>query len=444
MSIPPFKFIQTGDFHLDRPPAGIADLPEHLKSTLVDAAYRAAARIFEVALSERVDFLLLAGDLLHPASAGPRGWFFLSEQFERLRQQGILVYWATGRDDASLEWPALFPLPKNVERFDRDGITRFVHERNGVPIAEICGLGYAPRDMVHAADFRPENEGLFTIALAHGEIDADVAAKCDDIDYWALGGDHQRRNLFTTPVTAHYAGSPQGRSPHESGPHGCTLVHVNDLGQTESSFIPTDVVRFQTELVAGIDTASREVLDRVLAERAAALAGVGPELLITWIVVGRGAVVRQLRRGAIEAELLNRLRSEWGRRQPCALESRSSGRTARRRSRVAIRRTVSAWRILAITQRPGRSKPRAVGHECVLARTFFSGWRARYRSRRFGGVERKGVERCGTFGTGSAGCRRRHCAADSGRFRNPQWRGLANGYFPEQLVGQFRPKDRAT
>ena len=316
MSIPPFKFIQTGDFHLDRPPAAIADLPDHLKSTLVDAAYRAAARIFDVAISERVDFVLLAGDLLHPPSAGPRGWFFLAEQFERLRQHNVLVYWATGRDDASLEWPALFPLPKNVQRFDRDGVTRFVHERNGVPIAEICGIGYAPRDIVRAADFRPENEGLFTIALAHGEIDAEIAVKLDDIDYWALGGDHERHNLFTTPVTAHYAGSPQGRSPSESGPHGCTLIHVNDLGQIESSFIPTDVVRYQTERLTGIDTASREVLDRVLSERAATLAGVGPELLVTWVIVGRGTAVRQLRRGAIEAELLHRLRADWGKRQP--------------------------------------------------------------------------------------------------------------------------------
>ena len=316
MSIPPFKFIQAGDFHLDRPPGGVADPPDHLKSTLVDAAYRAAARVFDVALSERVDFVLLAGDLLHPPSAGPRGWFFLAEQFERLRQQGISVYWVTGRDDASLEWPALFPMPKNVERFDRDGVTRSVHERQAVPIAEICGIGYAPRDQVRAADFRPEHEGLFTIGLAHGTVDSEAAAKVEEIDYWALGGDHERHNLFTTPVTAHYAGSPQGRSPAESGPHGCTLVAVDDLGQVEASFIPTDVVRYQTERVTGVDTTSREVLDRLLAERATAISGVGPDLLVTWMVIGRGGAVRQLRRGAIEAELLNRLRTDWGRRQP--------------------------------------------------------------------------------------------------------------------------------
>jgi DNA repair exonuclease SbcCD nuclease subunit len=316
MSISPFKFIQAGDFHLDRALCGIADVPEQLRSTLVDAPYRAAQRVFDVALSERVDFVLLTGDLLHPPSSGPRGWFFLAEQFERLRQQGILVYWATGRDDASLEWPALFPLPKNVERFDRDGVSRFVHERFGVPIAEICGMGYAPRDKVRAADFRPENDGLFTIALAHGEIDEEIAAKIEDIDFWALGGPHERHNIFTTPVTAHCAGSPQGRSPIESGPHGCTLVHIDDLGQTAMNFIPTDVVRYHMERLTGVDTASREVLDRLLAEKATTLSGVGPELLVTWIVVGRGAVVRQLRRGAIEAELLGRLRADFGRRQP--------------------------------------------------------------------------------------------------------------------------------
>jgi hypothetical protein len=316
MSIPPFKFLQAGDFHLDKAPTGLSEIPDHLRATLVDAPYRAALRVFEVALSERVDFLLLTGDLLHPPSAGPRGWFFLAEQFERLKNQGILVYWATGRDDASLEWPSLFPLPKNVERFDRDGVSRFVHERFNVPIAEICGIGYAPRDHVRAADFKPEHDGLFTIALAHGSIDEEIATKVEEIDFWALGGEHERHNLFTTPVTAHYAGSPQGRSPVESGPHGCTLVQVDDLGQTTMSFIPTDVVRYQTERLTGVDTASRETLDRLLAERATAITGVGPDLLVTWSVVGRGAAVRQLRRGAIEGEILGRLRADFGRRQP--------------------------------------------------------------------------------------------------------------------------------
>jgi DNA repair exonuclease SbcCD nuclease subunit len=316
MSIPPFKFLQAGDFHLDRPPAGVAEVPEHLRATLVEASYRAATRVFDVALSERVDFLLLTGDLLHPPSAGPRGWFFLVEQFERLQHQGIKVYWTTGRDDAQLEWPALFPLPKNVWRFDRDGITRVVHERFGVPIAEICASGFAPRDKLRVADFRPEHEGLFSIAVAAGEIDGDLAAKHDGIDYWALGGEHQRHSVFTTPVVAHYAGSPQGRTPDETGPHGCTLVNVDELGQVETTFITTDVVRYQTERLTSIDTNSSEVLARVLSERAAALVGTGPDLLITWEIVGRGTAVRQLRRGAIEAELLAQLRAEWGRRQP--------------------------------------------------------------------------------------------------------------------------------
>ena len=37
--------------------------------------------------------------------------------------------------------------------------------------------------------------------------------------------------------------------------------------------MPTDVARYQTERVVGVDTGTREVLERVLSDRAQAIAG---------------------------------------------------------------------------------------------------------------------------------------------------------------------------
>ena len=51
-----------------------------------------AAGVFETALAEKVDFVVLSGDLLHSRHAGPRGPLFLIEQFERLAERNIAVY----------------------------------------------------------------------------------------------------------------------------------------------------------------------------------------------------------------------------------------------------------------------------------------------------------------------------------------------------------------
>ena len=95
----PFRFLHAADFHLEAVPQGIAEVPDHLRESLLEAAYRSAARVFDAALAEEADFLILAGDLLHVEQAGPRGSLFLMEQFQRLAERGMAVYWAGGPSD---------------------------------------------------------------------------------------------------------------------------------------------------------------------------------------------------------------------------------------------------------------------------------------------------------------------------------------------------------
>ena len=93
------RFLHAGEFHLERAMQDLTDLPEHLKSNLANAPWAAAEAIFEAAIVENVDFVLLTGDLLNPISCGAAGPAFLMEQFERLAQRKIEVYWAGGTVD---------------------------------------------------------------------------------------------------------------------------------------------------------------------------------------------------------------------------------------------------------------------------------------------------------------------------------------------------------
>ncbi len=84
MSNRPFRFLVAGDFHLEQPLGGVAEVPDHLRELFLDAPYTAARRAFDAALAEDADFVLLTGDILRPSDTGPRGPLFLVEQFLRL------------------------------------------------------------------------------------------------------------------------------------------------------------------------------------------------------------------------------------------------------------------------------------------------------------------------------------------------------------------------
>src|SRR5262245_59140802 len=117
MSQRAFRFLHASDLHLERPPSGLALAPEHLRPTLLETPYLAAERVFDIALNEQVDFVVLSGDVVHLESAGPRALVFLAEQFQRLAERDIQVYWAGGNVDPPESWPAALHLPSNVHRF---------------------------------------------------------------------------------------------------------------------------------------------------------------------------------------------------------------------------------------------------------------------------------------------------------------------------------------
>ncbi|HKD38086.1 MAG TPA: metallophosphoesterase, partial [Pirellulales bacterium] len=236
----PFRFLQASDFHLHQPPFGLAQIPDHLVELLADSPFRAAARVFDLALAEKVDFVVLAGNLVDPHAAGPRGLTFLHEQFARLAEHGIAVYWATGVIDRRSEWPASIAWTSNVHLVAADRIQRFTHSRNGEPLCQIIeagpgGTGQRSRPVPggelrlaeseepsskNLAEFAANSDHLFMIAVAPHLLDPIEIADLP-IRYWALGGAANSStplSLSNPQRIAHHSGSPLGRQPSEVGP----------------------------------------------------------------------------------------------------------------------------------------------------------------------------------------------------------------------------------
>lgn len=306
----PPRFIHTSDWHLERPLSGFAEIPERLKNKLIDAPYLAAARVVDTALAEDADFLVLSGDVLDIELAGPRGIAFLLEQFARLRQRGVSVYWAGGRVDRPTRWPASIMLPDNVHYFPQRRPEVIVHFRDDEPLAQIVGVSRHRKRAIRRGAFSPSTDGLPTIAVAHGPVEA-TALAASGVTYWALGGKHGRATVNAGPPAAHYPGTPQGRSPSEAGGHGASVVELDDSGAATTRFVSTDAVRWSSQQMTIDPTATRESLHRLLVERLTALASgaTGIEWLVAIKLAGHGPLIAPLRNSVWSAELLAELRS---------------------------------------------------------------------------------------------------------------------------------------
>lgn len=319
MSTRPFRFVHASDFHLERPLMGVAEVPDHLRELFLDAPFTAARSVFDTVLAEDADFLILSGDILHANDTGPRGPLFLVEQFSRLAERGIGVYWAGGRVDPPESWPTALALPSNVHVFPQGRVEDVVVQRNDEPLARLVGVSRDRQRAIRPSDFTTDAAGMYSIAALHGEPEV-AAMQARSFSYWALGGRHDRCTPASGPHTVHYCGSPQGRCPEECGVHGCTLVQVDGQQQTRTSLIPTEAVRWTAERLTVDATTSREALETQIRRRLQSLLDASPTtgLLIAWTIAGQGPISTALRRTPLAAELLEVLRDEFGRRTPAA------------------------------------------------------------------------------------------------------------------------------
>lgn len=319
MTQPSLRLVHASDLHLELPLYGLAEIPDHLRELLVEAPYQAAEQVFETALAENADAVLLAGDVLNVDRAGPPAIMLLLDQFARLGDRGIPIYWAGGGVDPPDNWPRSIPLPENVHVFPVGRVESLELLRSGETIARVQGASCRDDGHVESRGFHRDAHGLFTIGVAYGSDDS-AGHEGDRVHYMALGGRHHHQTVDHEPGIAHYCGTPQGRGPRETGPHGCTVVSVDDTGKAKTRFVPTDVVRWvEQSLEVTASTRSEQLHDQMV-DRLEKLQAKEPNIdhLVRWNVRGTGPLVNRLRPGSLSDELLRDLRRRFGERTPAA------------------------------------------------------------------------------------------------------------------------------
>jgi len=266
------KFIHAADVHLDSPLLGLQHYEGAPIEELRGATRQAFLNLINLAISENVEFVLIAGDLYDGDWKDHKTGLFFAKQMTKLRDANIPVFLIKGNHDAASQITRNLRLPNNVKVFS-------VNEPESIRLNEsvvVHGQGYATRAVTEDLSINyPERlSDYFNIGLLHTSLDGreghDNYSPCSlqgliakDYDYWALGHVHNREVLCEDPWVI-FPGNIQGRHIREQGAKGCTLVTVEDGRVITIEHHDLDVLRWtQCHVDAkGADTAD-DVLDRI-------------------------------------------------------------------------------------------------------------------------------------------------------------------------------------
>lgn len=249
-----FRFLHAADVHLDSPLLGLQRYPHAPIDTLRQATRRAFTKLIDLALAEKVQFLLLAGDLYDGDWKDYHVGLFLRQQLERLSAENIRVFIIQGNHDAANRMTRSLSLPDHVVTFPVDAPA--THRLDDLHVA-LHGQSFPNATVTEdlSQNYPPALQGFYNIGLLHtcltGREGHERYAPCTidglkqkGYDYWALGHIHQRDIVCEEPWIV-FPGNVQGRHIRETGPKGCYLATVDDAGNTTLEFRELDVLRWQ-------------------------------------------------------------------------------------------------------------------------------------------------------------------------------------------------------
>ncbi len=337
------RFVHAADLHLDSPFKGLRDAaPEGIAGEIANATLRAYENIIDLCIRERVDALLVAGDVYDGADRSLRAQRKFIEGLERLAEQGIRSFVCHGNHDPLDGWEARLDYPAFCHRFggEWERAPVFADEPDR---AVVYGISYPTREVRGnlAGRLGEVDGGAFSIGLLHANVGSDTGhepyAPCtlDDlrqsgVHYWALGHVHTRSLLSQRDPVAAYPGNPQGRHANETGPRGVYLVEVDEGGYPNVDFRPVDLIRWERFAVhIGALESEQDLLDALHARVEEVLEGAdGRSIVVRVMLTGKGELSRSLRRTNALRDLQEEINGSWVQRLPFAWCERIEDQTS--------------------------------------------------------------------------------------------------------------------
>jgi len=285
------SLLHTADVHLGM---GFPGLGAHGREQR-EQLRRTFARIVELALQERVDLLLIAGDLFDSHRQSEATLAFVREQFLRLREGRIRVALLAGNHDPLGEGSVW-----SRARFEAtcDNVTLFGAQPQALVLPDldltVVGQSVGPDGPQPLRGWPQERTTRFAVGLAHGSayregvVEEGTIHPADvrrlGLDYLALGDWHSAQAVTGPPTPAWYAGAPEFLAMDQEAGQ-VLLVKIPQPGQAQVR--PVRVGRRSYRRVevdvTGLDPES---------VRAAVLAAAGPDVVLDVVLTGTAPPLR--------------------------------------------------------------------------------------------------------------------------------------------------------
>lgn len=253
------KFIHFADAHLDSPFRGLSFLPSEEFNQIYQAADQSLKRIVDLALAEKVDLVLIAGDTFDSSQPSPRAQLFFAEQVKRLTDAQIQVVMIFGNHDHMKQEDLLVsPSPYFKLLGNNETVEQATFTTDAGFNYDVIGFSYLNNHITEdkIPEF-PAKGKNYTFGLMHAQEKSATASQnvyapftVDELqnlnyDYFALGHIHARNNLSSTPWIV-YPGNIQGRHINEMGAKGCYLGEIDEnSGKTTIDFKETGPILWQ-------------------------------------------------------------------------------------------------------------------------------------------------------------------------------------------------------
>jgi DNA repair exonuclease SbcCD nuclease subunit len=231
------KFLHCADIHLDSPLRGLESYDGAPVEEIRGATRKAFVNLINLALDEKVSFVLISGDLYDGDWKDYNTGLFLMAQLSKLSSQGIPVFIVKGNHDAESKMTRDLKPPEGIKVFSSSKPETITLKDLDVAIhGQSFATAAVTKDL--ASSYPPPWAGLFNIGMLHTSVNGreghENYAPCSldtlqakGYDYWALGHVHKREILSENPWIV-FPGNTQGRHIKETGPKGCTIVSVED------------------------------------------------------------------------------------------------------------------------------------------------------------------------------------------------------------------------
>lgn len=254
------SYIHAANLCLDAPFKELANAErgKRLQHLLVSAPTKTLERLIDLCLDEKVDFLILGGDLLNQSPTDPKLRSQIAKALKKLADENISVFLAHPVSDKLL-FATLKQEIRNIFTFPANSPETFQAMRQEECVALVQGMappaGRGAAEALALFKNNPQTE-CFQLAVTPFEIVPDnqeKAGSCPVSSLLQTGFDAiapaygQPRAIFCEKPLVASPGPLISREPDSPGPHGCLLVHArkDETWKCECEFINLAPVIFQ-------------------------------------------------------------------------------------------------------------------------------------------------------------------------------------------------------